>query len=598
MQLELGQIIKDRYKLTESIREGGFTTVFRADDLELNREVAVKFMKPNAFVSENSFVRFQHEATQMMQLPHKNLLAIYSVDLSGTDLPMLVTEYLPWRSLGELLADKKGLSYEDCKDIFAQICAGLSFAHGNGIIHRDLSPSHIVLSEGQSDRIVKIIDFGVSRQLRENTGRAITITQLSKTGKLIGNPGFMSPESIMGEKADRVSDIYSLGCVLYNILCGRPPFEAKSPVDLIVKHQKEIPQEPLFDWQDQNKEAAKYKFIALRCLQKDRNKRFQSVDEIIACLNAERDGWGTAGGVCGWKKGEEKASESTGAKVELSQTQVLKSPVFLLSLVLVFVLGGLFVFLNHHNAVEQSEKLEGSAKDGDGAGNSLGNLEQQWAAELSRQEKVFGVRHPRTFNMVLRMAQLYESEGKIQEAKVCFKKALAIKEEEFGRKSAESIPVMQALADLYKLEGSYAEASELLGKVLDSGAGNQLWALEGLAECSLNRGKIEEAISFYTKAINLAEHSASGKENLELAQNLIGLSVCLNEKGLKSDGEKNYKRALEILEKCPDSKAMLANLSKVLEKHAELLRSSGKLGPAKELETKIQNLGSTAAVVK
>lgn len=279
--LKVGNVFKGRYEITAELGEGGFAKVYRAIDTELKREVAIKFLKFSADQSEADLERFYREAKTLAQLEHPNIVKVYSVDLDDDRMPFIVMEYLQGMSLQKLILDKGALGQDRVKSIFSQVCSGLDYAHKLGVIHRDLSPANIFLLAGPKTD-VRIIDFGLSKLMKSDSiaNGALTLTQ---TGALIGNPVYMSPEQCSGQPLDQRADLYSLGCVLYEAICGKPPFACWNPIGLLQQQQLEYPPAPELNWQNDDL-SFKIKNITLKCLQKNKNKRYQSAVEVQKAL--------------------------------------------------------------------------------------------------------------------------------------------------------------------------------------------------------------------------------------------------------------------------------------------------------------------------
>lgn len=330
--LKEGQTIQDRYKLLSRLGEGGFGSVFLAFDNELKREVALKALKSVDLNAAEDIERFRREAKLLARLSHENIVTIYAIELSPAGEPFLIVEYLKGRTLLSFLSKRSaGLKYEECKIIFGQVLNGLSYAHSQGILHRDLNPSNVFILDG-AEHTTKIIDFGLARLYEADT-QAQSDGSSTLTRGLIGNPAYMSPEQCRSEKLDQRSDIYSIGCVLYQALCGKAPFEADNSIALLYMHQKELPLAPEFSWTNAQA-AARYKKAVLKCMQKEKENRFQSVEELIATLS-ETSMMGETGSFSAlqfWKKEEQ-------GKGNHQQQRVL-----LLSAFFVIVLAGLAFF--------------------------------------------------------------------------------------------------------------------------------------------------------------------------------------------------------------------------------------------------------------
>ena len=282
MNYPAGKIIKGKYRILSELGEGGFGTVFKAEDISLERIVALKILKRNLGFNDEDVARIKIEAQLLARLRHPNIVTVYSFEMLD-DIPVLAMEYIEGKTLAMRI--NEGSIDEQCfTDVVFQVCAGLQYAHDNKVVHRDLSPRNILLVEEGSKTIAKIIDFGLSKMLNSDADGGLDKTTLTATGFLVGNPNYMSPEVCIGAKADSLSDIYSFGCILYEMLCGHSMFSATDSVAILYKQQHEYAAEPELTWDAQGNEAL-YQNLALLCLQKDKNRRPQSASVIIDCLN-------------------------------------------------------------------------------------------------------------------------------------------------------------------------------------------------------------------------------------------------------------------------------------------------------------------------
>ena len=223
--------------------------------------------------------RFQREARLLGQLRHKNIISVYSFEILEDSTPVMAMELLKGESLGRAIFENDKIDADTTVQVLRQCCEGLEFAHRLGIVHRDLSPANIFLTREGSDLVVKLLDFGLSKCIYGDKGGTLTAT-----GMLMGNPPYMSPEQTKGAQIDGRSDIYSLGCVIYHCMTGRQPLTADSPIGLMYLQQAVMPDEPVANYADQQKETL-LRNIALICLQKDPDNRFQSCQEMLDLLN-------------------------------------------------------------------------------------------------------------------------------------------------------------------------------------------------------------------------------------------------------------------------------------------------------------------------
>jgi serine/threonine protein kinase len=222
-------LVDGRYEIIEQLGSGGMCTVYRARHVTLQREVALKVLQDKLLSSDDAVQRFQREAVAVSALNHPNIVQTFGAGLWGTR-PYMAMELLSGLSLQELLNKERRLSTDRALPIFKQICSGLQHAHEQGILHRDLKPSNIMIT---TDGGTKIVDFGIAKILPESGKEMQKLTQ---TGDLIGTLLYISPEQLMGRPLDARSDLYSLGCLMYEVLEGKPPFTGEGPFEVISKH--------------------------------------------------------------------------------------------------------------------------------------------------------------------------------------------------------------------------------------------------------------------------------------------------------------------------------------------------------------------------
>lgn len=235
----IGTTLADKYQILEKLGSGGMGLVYKAKHLLMKRLVAIKLMLPQFAASATALKRFRQEAQAASHLNHPNILKVYDFGVTPQGLPYLVMDLLEGTNLSAELTKHNYLPLERALKIFVQTCAALYHAHQKGVIHRDLKPGNIMLVDydGQSD-VVQIVDFGMAKILSEMDGEN---EELTKTGEVFGSPMYMSPEQCMGRELDGRSDIYSLGCVMYRTLTGRPAVAGASAMECFNKHATALP---------------------------------------------------------------------------------------------------------------------------------------------------------------------------------------------------------------------------------------------------------------------------------------------------------------------------------------------------------------------
>ena len=270
----IGQTIAETSRILELLGSGAYGTVYKARQMPLDRLVAVKIMQPQLVSDLDKVRRFEREARALSQLVHPNIVGIYDYGLLPS--PYMIMEYVDGRQLAYELS-LGALPFETIVSIGAQVCAALQNAHEQNVVHRDLKPSNIMLLGNRDEACtVKILDFGLAKLLEENDAAAPALT---KSGEIIGSPPYMSPEQCLGKPLDRRSDIYSLGCILYEMLTGERPFTANSAAEYMNKHCLDTPR-PFLDVNAKLVLPQQVEDIVLKALEKDPDKRYQSMAQL------------------------------------------------------------------------------------------------------------------------------------------------------------------------------------------------------------------------------------------------------------------------------------------------------------------------------
>ncbi|MFD9321277.1 serine/threonine-protein kinase [Streptomyces sp. NPDC060053] len=270
------RVLADRYELVETVGRGGMGEVWRATDRELGRAVAVKVLPPELTRHEEFRVRFRREARTVASLNHRNVAVLHDVGEDTTDgetTPFLVMEFIEGRTLTAALADG-AFTVVRALAVARDIADALAHSHAQGLIHRDIKPSNVMLT---SQGGIKVLDFGIAKVVAETT------TRLTATGMTVGTPAYLSPEQLTGRPVDGRSDQYSAGCLLYELLTGRPPFLGDSPFAVMHQH---ISEEPVPPSRLRPQIPAVVDDLVLRTLAKDREQRPGSAAELRDALAA------------------------------------------------------------------------------------------------------------------------------------------------------------------------------------------------------------------------------------------------------------------------------------------------------------------------
>ncbi|WP_025747059.1 Stk1 family PASTA domain-containing Ser/Thr kinase [Caldicoprobacter faecalis] len=266
----LGRILGGRYELEEKIGSGGMAIVYKAKCHLLKRHVAVKVLRPELVEDEEFVARFKRESQAAASLSHPNIVNIYDVG-EENGIYYIVMEYIKGKTLKEYIREKGKLDWEEAVRIAIQICSALKHAHKNGIIHRDIKPQNILVSE---DGTIKVTDFGIAR-----AATSATVTMAG--ANVMGSVHYFSPEQARGGHVDAKSDLYSLGIVLYEMVTGTVPFEGDTAVSVALKHIQEKVKPP----GELNPDIPKsLQDVIEKAIEKDQSKRYQTAGEMIKDL--------------------------------------------------------------------------------------------------------------------------------------------------------------------------------------------------------------------------------------------------------------------------------------------------------------------------
>ncbi len=269
--LEPGEVIEGRYKFIQKIGKGAFGTVLLVEDTVVDDRLILKFLNPNVATDEEMLKRFVHELRYSRKITHKNVIRIYDFLALGGGYAISM-EYFPSHTLGTEIANEKPMNPKKAIGYACDICTGMTIAHHQGIVHRDLKPANILIND---DGLLKIVDFGVAAAAKSGD------TQLTKTGYVIGSPKYMAPEQILGKQVDERADIYSLGVILYEMLCGEPPYSRGDHMSVMYQHV----QGKAADLREINKSIpVELGEIVKKAMSVDKLKRFDTMDSFKGAL--------------------------------------------------------------------------------------------------------------------------------------------------------------------------------------------------------------------------------------------------------------------------------------------------------------------------
>lgn len=274
---DIGRTIRGRYRITDVIGEGGMGVVYASHDVQMDRKVAIKLVRSECAGDRKFLHRFRREMEVTSQLRHPSTVRVFEHGETEDGRPYMVMELLTGISLAERL-EQGPLKEMEALQLARQVAESLSEAHQHGVFHRDLKPDNIFIETVGMTTVVKVLDFGIAG--------GVDSSRLTQAGEVFGTPQYMSPEQCNGLPLDRRTDIYSLGCILYEMLEGRPPFSAETPMATMLKHVRAKATSP------RNCGSATVKLL-MAALRKDRTKRIQSAahfaEMIGECMGSLRD---------------------------------------------------------------------------------------------------------------------------------------------------------------------------------------------------------------------------------------------------------------------------------------------------------------------
>ncbi|HEY9679813.1 MAG TPA: serine/threonine-protein kinase [Drouetiella sp.] len=275
----IGSVVEGKFKILEVLGRGGMGAVYRARQLLLNTDVALKTLNAGLANDTTAMRRFQTEARAAFSLKHRNLVDVHDFGVLESGHPFITMEMIEGNTLQDVLKKCGSLPLKEAEAMFVQLCHGLGYAHLSGVVHRDIKPGNIMLLKDKdvtSEVAVKILDFGIAKVVNTLDSESEALT---KTGELFGSPLYMSPEQCSGGAIDKRTDIYSLGCVFFEALTGTPPFVGQNPLRTMMMHQSERP--PTLREATMGKDFPAYlERIVGRMLAKEPSRRYQDLSEV------------------------------------------------------------------------------------------------------------------------------------------------------------------------------------------------------------------------------------------------------------------------------------------------------------------------------
>jgi serine/threonine protein kinase len=531
----VGSKLSDRYHLLSILGAGAFGVVYKAHDSRIDRTVAIKMLRSDPQLEEEYVIRFEREAIAASKLKHPHIITIF--DLVWEKNPYLIMDFIEGVSLQDLLQNKRRLNEERAVKLFLQACDAFMHAHRKGVIHRDIKPSNMMLTKDDDGHdFLKIVDFGIARLIEANAAAV----KLTATGMAFGTPTYMSPEQCMGQKLDRRTDIYSLGCVMYETLTGKLPIVGDSFLALIHAHINQIPLS--------FKEACpsltfteKIEQIVLKSLAKDVNSRHQSMQELKEEL--------------------------------LNLTDGRRS------------------YAKQHHPSEMDNRSHFEPKDRHSAERAavLDEIEEEenmLLTSIRKEEEQKGEVSPGLVPLLEQLAKLYVEFEEYDKAEREYTRAIKIFRQHYGN-SLGTAELMQSLAKLYYDQKRFDEAEHGYRAVLhtiESSLGPEdpemIYCYEDLS-MALNRKKKFAESEQCLRQANTIVNKVFGIRHIEFARLLSYFAYFYSWKDDNDKYEQYLKRALTVAEEILEHNDLA--LVPFLKELAELKIDQEKIEEAKQL---------------
>ena len=556
----VGAFFADRYQIISILGRGGMSAVYKAKHTLMDRLVAIKILVAS---DVPSLKRFQLEAKLVSSLKHHNIVTVYDFGVSFKGQPYLAMDFLEGKSLMEEIREIGRLPVLRATWIFCQACDALNYAHKRDLIHRDLKPSNFMLvNEEEHEDVVKLVDFGIAKHL---TMPVTESGQLTQTGQILGSPLYMSPEQCMGNRLDARSDIYSMGCVMYEAITGRPPLLGNNTLDTLQKHIHESPRS--FASVDPELIALPEQIekIVLKCLEREPENRYQTMLELWTDLelfrNSLRPAKNTTPSLTNAPVvGEQQITTASLAPqpapafvMPKKKPQPFPYP-FAVACLMALVGVGILIWPKpvvqnvNTSAVWQRVNTDAEQEFSRGHYAAAQKLFKQ-ACEIANE---YDAGDPRLATSLNDLGNVYYKQDFYPEAEKAIKKALALRTDIFGKNGLVVADSMSDLAMVYFAEGKSTQAESLLNKALairkhNAGADSLEYAnsLKALASIYNKTGREKQALDLLEQTLALRTKFL-GANSPDVAETENSLAMDFQIKGDLRKATALYKSAQAI----------------------------------------------------
>jgi serine/threonine protein kinase/Tfp pilus assembly protein PilF len=530
-----GSALAEQYEVEGMIGSGGWSLVYRARQRSLGRPVAIKILHSHLVLDPDKVMRFQREAEAASKFNHPSIPSVYDFGSLPNGQPYMVMAYVDGRSLAEIIAEDGPMSIDDALDIFSQTAAGLSVAHERGIIHRDVKPSNILLTKEK--REVKILDFGLAKLIDSGDGKPLAT--LTQAGHTIGTPAYMSPEQCLGLELDARSDLYSLGCVMFETITGIRLFEGKDAFEAMNLHMRgdvSFENTKIKDTIPEGVEA-----MILRSLAKNPQDRYQTADELHRALESLKKQTAVGPNPFRFLQPLQRAFAKNKAKYINTAATVGVTAAVIGTLVIAAVRSVDFVKQPGAPRQNLAEAYSDAMARGERqffAGNfPMASSHFRQAADLAEN---FGASDSRLNSSLKKLQDSLAKEGKKEEVQKVTEHIEALKNSTYG--------LMYGTAE-QNARHIIALTAKREANPNDVDLARQLCAvLNNQAALMFTQNNVGDAKQFLDRAIEI-EKKMLGENDPEYATSLSNLAYYQSQRGDKAEAEKLYTQALELRQK-------------------------------------------------
>lgn len=566
----IGKRIAGKFEIISVLGSGGMSVVYKAKHLLLNREVALKLIHPGQ-MNGKVIQRFQQEAKAATSLNHPNIATVREFGYDEKNGAYIAMDFVNGKSLDEAIKEKGFLNSDRAKNIFLQVCEGLTHAHNAGVVHRDIKPANIILTTDENGKeTAKIVDFGIAKLVDEENQ-----ANLTQTGEVFGTPNYMSPEQCLGKRADARSDIYSMGCVLFECLTGNPPFQADSSIQILMKHVND---------QANLSKIKQHKYLAScieGCLEKNPDDRWQTAADLKESIcNPDKAVRG--------KFGKKQKHVSPRKLIGITTVAVLAS-----FMAAVFItISGLSPEMKASFFPNEWNRLAAQADAQKSLGPNNYDSARSLLVKALSAAKAGNATDADFENLHKKMAQLCTAARDNNGAIKHFNIALALSEkhaEDFNRGSMHDW-----LSSVYRDQGDFARAVEhgekaVAVKTRSIGPDQKftLFAQLHLGQAYRSSKDFKKAEATDREALRIAQKIYPAKDNITLANAYYQLANVLADQRKTAEAAENYKLSISI------SSAVLGNDHPTTQKNRDsivsYLNRIGQVAEAAQIAQKYGN---------